>query len=845
MVVGNRLRVALGAAIAVAMVVAIVWTANRLREQQRQSGSAAATTVHAKPQTIADRLNHYFDNPDEPETFRALASEGDPKIEPEDMWSSRFAEPAQRPDHNLFLELFPDVPDEDSYELNGCRPDYAVETLRRRIALLGERHPYVRQWIETQKAVFSRCRGNPQPLPPPLETTDPKIAKLQSDDRAYQVASLAFYNGDTTSALTDFSRIGQSDSPHRPVARYMVAAIRAGSIPNAFGNDEPTPLVPAEQSIAEIQAILADPSLASVHPAAQKLLGWIGYHVGDTVTRRAQVQATLAALELRTDRLATDADDRRRYALARADIDGLHLWGEHDPGWWLGRGPPADYAASRAMMNAARTDPMAAWLLFPQSYTTGRAWAPFAAARAKGWSPLYAYAERAAKGTDPTAFAWSRVRLSVSRTYASALWADIAREEAGAGRGDDQSIAALSFDFYHQVRLALSAENMPAKAAPGRFEKALGAMKDFPFQDAEIWHSARGAGLAYLMAVGRVAEARRWRDELYPVPDMKLTEDDVGDTSLLEILAEDERRFAAVIVAGQRAYPPSFRSTTTWPDTIQNNLSIGTFTRLAARSDVPTQFRARFARTAWARTYALGRPVGRDLNQLMRNLNPQITAGWTSRADQPVRPDDRQALLDVLRTPGLNILIVDTDRDVRPAGIPSGDPGPTGIDFDNHDDDNWWCSWNRARNARDLKQELRSDFVGRADLSLVGGDAAYDLRKHLRPVLAASFAFRSQDPAEIGALSKIPCAPKLLTLRVLDWVAHARSSVTNSGQAEALALAVKTTRYGCYSDGSHGAYSRAAWTLLHQRYPDSEWAARTKYWFNCPLVPGGCLPKKH
>ncbi|HEY5007957.1 MAG TPA: hypothetical protein VII42_08130, partial [Caulobacteraceae bacterium] len=666
-------------------------------------------------------------------------------------------------------------------------------------------------------------------LPKPLATRDRKLAVLQTQDRAYQLASLAFYRGDITAALAAFGRIARSASPHRPAAIYMVAAIRAGTHTRYAPNAQP--LVSSAQSVKEVEAILADPRLASIHPMTRELLGWIGATASDEVARTAQVRATLADLEAPAAELAADAEARTRYALARTDIDRLHYASlGQNPSWWLQGGPPPDYTASRAMMVAAGTDPMAAWLLFPASYVQGRPWALFDQDAPKGWRPLLAYAQTAAaKGDDPVSFAWTRVAHAVSTTYDSTLWTQVDAEQAKAQAGDEPSLAALPFDFYHQVRLALSGASPPD---PAGLDAAIAHLSAFPFKDSEVYVAARHDGLQYLMTVGRVAEARRWRDAIAAPPNVASTAQ-YDDAGLLQILAEDEPHLVAAL------------KTTSAGDAlaIQNNLSIGELTRLARRGDTPDLLRAKFARVAWARTYALGRPVDAGLDKLMRDLNPLMTRGWTSRPGQTVRPGDRRALLDVLRSPGVNILIVDTDRDTEPPADANGDydqdPGVGGIDLYNHDDDNWWCAWKRARNAADLASLLQTTFFG-SDLSLVSGDAAYDLRDRLRPVLAASFAFRSQDAAEVAALAGIDCAPELLTGRVLTWVGHPGLFETRDGQAEALALAVKTTHYGCYSDGPHGVYSKAAWTLLHQRFAATTWAIKTRYWFNCPLGGAAC-----
>jgi hypothetical protein len=156
------------------------------------------------------------------------------------------------------------------------------------IAVLGADHPYVARWVEVQRAVFVACgadEGAAAELPPALAVDDPALAKLQAYDRAYQTASVAFYGGDRQGALAAFRKIANSASPHRAVATYMVAAIRAGSNGSGQFDSGDKPLVDEAQSIAEVGAILSDASLISVHPIAQELLGWIGANRADAATR--------------------------------------------------------------------------------------------------------------------------------------------------------------------------------------------------------------------------------------------------------------------------------------------------------------------------------------------------------------------------------------------------------------------------------------------------------------------------------------------------------------------------------------------------------------------------------
>ena len=799
--------------------------------------SGRAHAAPAAPSLVVERLNYYFDHPDAPETFRALTGQGDPLIAPESVWADDFFAEPSAPRQVLTARLFP-----NGYKAwdGACRVDYALATLQTRIDRLGADHPYVRRWIEAQRVVFTACaRGQNAPpaadLPPALATQDPALDQLQTYDRAYQAASRDFYQDDReAAALAAFGKIAKSASPHRQIAVYMVAAIRAGSVAKGWGG-QAEPMVSTDDSIKEIKAILADPNLAAIHPLAQQLLGWVGASVADADSRDAQVQATLAALEAPSGRLASDPQARRAYALARSDIDGLHLWDfTGDRGDWLAVAPPADYTASLAVMRAARSDPMAAWVLFPRSYVQAAPWALFPNGGPTGWGPLETYADKAARGEDAIAFAWRRDKLAVSRSYDADLWPVVEDDEAKAARGDQRATAALAFDLYHQVRLALTDTD---DAHPDeRFDGALAQLKAFPFKDATPYVAARHDGLQYLMTEGRIARARRWRDELPAPPDSAVEAAAYPDRPLLALLAEDEAHFAAALPAD--------------PDdqtlALQNGLSIGAMRRLAMDANAPALPRARFARVAWARAYALSRTVDGDLDRLTRTLNPEMTKAWIAPLGQPARPDDRRVLLDVLRSPALGILIVDVDRDAEPTPGDPDRPGQTRIDLYNHDDDNWWCAWEIGRHATALDTLVRLALYGSGgsygwvDLHRVDGDTAYGLRDKLGPIEAASWALRNQDAVETAALAKFPCAPKLLTERVLEWVAHPGLFGRRDGQAEALALAVKTTHYGCYSDGPHGAYSKAAWTKLHTLFADTDWARQTKYWFNCPLGGPDC-----
>jgi hypothetical protein len=731
-------------------------------------------------------------------------------------------------------------------ETGECRPAYALRTASARIARLGADHPYVRQWLTAQRAAFSACAGrNPplQALPPPLRLADPSIARLQRDDRAYQAASQLFYRK-ADAAPAAFRRIAASSSEHAAMARYMMLVIKAEwpvprrpaaparpgteaerRVPpmDSMASDEST--IPVPEVLAEARSILADRRLASIHALTQGLVGSLGYssdyessahgiHAWAPQIRREQVRLTLEALRVPIGRLRTDPVARERYARALADIDKLH--GDFDdPAWWLTGAVPDDAFASRAMAAAARTDRLAAWLLVPKSPFERRPWLR-AGRELERYGPLYRFLS--GTGGYPDSPGWEAAQASLGAGYDDARWPD--SEMAQALRcADEGSLAALPTLFYHRVRGGLMGKQ--GSDDPGRtFAQVLSRLESWPWQDSLHYRATVAASLRYLVGAGRIEDARRLRDRL-------ALKDEYGayyDVPLL-LLAEDENRFVRQMRNDASSERP----------VLFNLLSVSALARLAERSDLPAEERARFARVAWTRLYAMGRPVPPGLDRLMRRLNPQIASGWTSKPGRG-RPGDRRLLLDVLRSPGLNILMTDHQRE---PGSSDGDPGLTGIDTFQHSDNNWWCAWQPARHSAALDGLLFRQFFGdpNAHFRSDGEDPleVAGARPTLEPLLRSSYSWNARGTAELEALSKIDCAPKLMAQRAIAW-----KGGRAPGQDEALALAVRATRYGCQRQGGHGAYSKAAFALLHHRFAQSAAAKRTRYWFNCAHFSSGC-----
>jgi hypothetical protein len=213
----------------------------------------------------------------------------------------------------------------------------------------------------------------------------------------------------------------------------------------------------------------------------------------------------------------------------------------------------------------------------------------------------------------------------------------------------------------------------------------------------------------------------------------------------------------------------------------------------AARSPMlPANMREELSAAAWTRSVVLS--DGESAAKLAPLLPRVLHATANDGAGFP-------AVLTILQNPGL--------RPYVEAGI-SHLNRPGALDEFR---DNWWCDdWSG--------QFIRSG-------------------KPAPPVPAPSFFSAQQAKAGAAQYERVlalSCAPQFLGHRVLDY---AKSHPFDPRLPEALALTVRATHYACLSwrrDDQQAArentsVSKAAFDLLHQRFPHSPWTARTKFYY--------------
>ena len=140
--------------------------------------------------------------------------------------------------------------------------------------------------------------------------------------------------------------------------------------------------------------------------------------------------------------------------------------------------------------------------------------------------------------------------------------------------------------------------------------------------------------------------------------------------------------------------------------------------------------------------------------------------------------------------------------------------------------DNWWCSF-EAKTDSGVGYETRLNGRGYARRDPVM--ASFRPQPNEPDRLAFLTDAQRHDAAEEwAALQKIDTAPNELGRWATQWV---EAHPTDPRAPKILYQVVRATRYGC-TNAQTGAISHRAFTLLHRRYPNSEWAKKTPYWFN-------------
>jgi tetratricopeptide (TPR) repeat protein len=238
----------------------------------------------------------------------------------------------------------------------------------------------------------------------------------------------------------------------------------------------------------------------------------------------------------------------------------------------------------------------------------------------------------------------------------------------------------------------------------------------------------------------------------------------------------------------------------------------------AQAKTLPLHLRKQVAIAAWTRAILLNdEPVARELTPVLAEVAPELKTPLDEYASAKSTGEKGfAATFLLLRFPGL--------RPFVPAGLPrSSYEGPEQLKEIDSYRNNWWCligleakdaawhTWNFYTMYTKLSQPLREIYPD-------------------GKIPSPSFLTESEQATlgnEWATFQSLPSAPTWLAQQSLAW---AKSHPEDPRVPEALHHVVRATHLGCL-DPESGRYSKQAFTLLHSRYPNSEWAKRTPYWF--------------
>ncbi|MGH9434501.1 MAG: hypothetical protein ACRD06_00720 [Terriglobia bacterium] len=234
-------------------------------------------------------------------------------------------------------------------------------------------------------------------------------------------------------------------------------------------------------------------------------------------------------------------------------------------------------------------------------------------------------------------------------------------------------------------------------------------------------------------------------------------------------------------------------------------------------SELPENLRHQIAVAAWTRAALLGMPsVARALAPSVETFEPELIPS-VKGYNKATTPAGRHfaLVLAALRFPGLSPFIITTpDRTT-----PLREIG----DYRN----NWWGTLgpvcappNPYTGKPGYPAAPQWPQVGSIVKRIYSGG-------RIRPPQFLTTKERIEGAREWQRLIGLGPAPDYLASGVIAW---AEAYPSDPRVPEALALAVRSTRFGCADRGT-GKLSKAAFDLLHSRYPNSSWAKKTAYWF--------------
>lgn len=602
----------------------------------------------------------------------------------------------------------------------------AAATLADRAKKFGADSAEVRDWVQAQDQVFANCSGGPS-IPAPASDSAPALVQ---DDRAYQIAAANFYSGNFDAAEKAFASIAtDASSPWKQVAPYLVARtfVRKATLQAGAGKTDAAALAQAE---GQLKKVLADQSLAALHPAARRLSAFVRFRL-QPEQRLSELAQAILNKNSKTlyqdlwdytqllDQFVNDDEEERKFESLPKTVRGEDL---------------TDWVLVYQVMDKAALD----YSLEKWAKTSSLPWLAASLSKIDAAHPrakeLIAAADKVKQGSP----AYATVAFHALRLMAESGMKDEARTRLDALLAQTGArLQPSSRNLFHSLRMKL-ARNL---------DEFLKYATQVP------------AGITY----------------------------DVDGRELPEDLKENEQLKA---LADGRAMLSEEGATA-----LNLRMSLDTLKQVVMSQALPAHIRRELALAVWTRAVLLdNEETASAIIPALESLAPELKeylSAYASAANIEARRF--AAVYLMLKFPG-----------VRPY-VDSGVSRMTPLNEIDIYRDNGWCA---------------------IDQNAAGSQAAGRIAKPT----GLDFLSEAQKAMAVGELNKLTAigtAPNYLSAQA---VAYATKKPDDARAPEALHLAVRATRYGCKDDNTT-KFSKQAFQLLHKRYPASEWAKKTKYFY--------------
>lgn len=240
---------------------------------------------------------------------------------------------------------------------------------------------------------------------------------------------------------------------------------------------------------------------------------------------------------------------------------------------------------------------------------------------------------------------------------------------------------------------------------------------------------------------------------------------------------------------------------------LTERMPLGLLKEAATTEILPESLRRDIALAAWSRAVVLDEEkVGNQLVPILETLLPKLKPHLHAYLSADTSAARRFAgVYAILKFPGM--------RPYVRAGVGRKTSFPR---IDNYRD-NWWCSF-APRVEKPYWPynwyEMWSSLSGPVQTLYRNGEVDFP-----------DFLTENEKAAakqEWEKLTTVPTAPNYLGHQVIEW---AKKNPSDPRVPEALHFVLRSTRYGCV-DKETSKFRRAAFGLLHRRYPKSIWATR-------------------